>query len=478
MLIIIIQSVYTINYKIELDSLKTEMKIQKQIEENKHLFKAFFQKDGYPNIDKIYFQDIDGFIWMKKEDNNNKDIFYKFDGVEFVNMSNFYYQVLNDSLLNVLEIPDDGYFLIFKRHIIRKINDSVVIKTFSPTEKISVKRDNKILYVRENDRIIKWDNSKLESFEKEKIFDFAIDYSGNLYIVYQNGYAFWGESGITEYVIPELNIENRKIKIEPFVRGTLILSISNQSENKLQFCFLNNGNIERYEIKRKKNATGIVAHMWSIFYPINKNYIVLREVDWYTNDFVIWSRKDKKIIDCNLIEDIPLDKITGIFLEKNGNRWIRGYQENIDTLIKIEFDGNRKIIPIKNDLSSGFDVVKNILLFGNKYYEFNGYSVRGNEEVFFINKEIFLSKEQFYKGFSGTYNNHIYSTIKSNRINININLNEEVQRFILPYKDVINRCYILNNNNSILLGDRAIYMLTTTSYTKLLEKKVFQIFIK
>ena len=467
-LILLNQLIFSINYKTKFDSLKTEIEIQEQIETNKHIFKAFKQEDGYPNISRIIFQDIDGFVWMSEW----YPIFYRFDGVEFENMSDYYYHTLNDSLKSVLEIPDKGYFLIFKKHIIRKINDSIITKTFVPYGKITVKQDNNILYIQENDRIIKWENNKIESFEKENIYDFELDYSGNLYIVFKSGYAIWRKSGITEYKIPELNVDNRKVGIEPFVDSTLILSIKNQSENELQFCYLENENVERYEVSRNLNSN-ILTYDWEKFYPIDENYIGLFELDEKENkNIVIWSKKDNKIIDCNSIKNFPLDKITSIHIDNNGNKLIVGYQDKNYTLIKLSINGNRKDFPLKRDLSNKgkSDFRKNNLFFGYEYCQLDYGSAVRYEEVFFIKEEKFLSKYESNIGFSGTYNNYIYTTIKDNRTNINLYSSGEEQQFILPYKDNLNSCFILKNNSFILLGNSAIYLLTPVRYTKILKK--------
>jgi len=108
-IILVSQLLSSYSTQSKVDSLQNYIDTIMETQKNKHFIKPFYQKDDFPKIREFCFQDLDGYLWLSNvpEEYDTDQIdkeFYRFNGIDFENMSQRYYKSINDTLKAVLEI--------------------------------------------------------------------------------------------------------------------------------------------------------------------------------------------------------------------------------------------------------------------------------------------------------------------------------------------------------------------------------------
>ena len=433
--LIIFQNAYTIDYKAKFDSLKTEFENREQAEKNEHQFKAFLQKDGYPKIKQIHFKDKDGYIWMS-EHNEDKKNFYRFDGLEFENITNNYSLPNHDQFEQII---DDG----------------------SGTP-----------YFRCKNGIAKWDGFDIEYIhfsEPDTLIDIYCNNNGTVFYLCKNGIAKWDSCSFNYNTVEDKN-NNYKLKFILLVDSKgRIWGMSEKKENKKTiinpFYICNNkiSILEDLEINASEFLTNnkiIEDDTGNILLLVNGNLFLFKE------NLEPFSTKNDKLF----------ENIRDIIKDKNNNLWCLNseFKDDKITLINIFYDQEKEnysstsfnfetsdyyfdITDLDNFI--GLYSTNNILLFNLINNDFVDINLELNNSFLLGSKYSFLNC--FYlldkRGFPFFFS----------RDKLNLFINKEIETYHLPYDDEIISILPCNNSYIILGKNQGVYQF---SFNESMEK--------
>ena len=411
------------------DSLKNEINYLKESENQKYLFKSFLYKTGCPQIDKIYFEDKDDYIWMSFFNSQKHcDIFYRFDGMEFEDMSTIFSSKYKDTLIKIIKSEDGIPFFLGKKGVAKwnGINFEYQIQKKDIFKSIYCKSD--ATYYSGNKGIIKWSPSSLK-YSEINLFDAAF------------------------------NIRNIEL-IDS--KNRIWVSISDQKKNK---NLVSIGYVQNSKLEKRFKIDGELLEIYE---------------DRYSN---IWILTRKQIIcfkESYVIADslnFPIKTIYSSLKDQDNNIWVYGEtkRKEFPILLKINNVDNNGI---KSNTFSTYHLndIKNISLSDKLFYFKDNIIVvinKGNKDYIFNTKTCrFILVKDFAHPY---YINSSYQLVCNNinnRNEVNIYSDNKIQkRLRLPYKDQIRTILQTKYSNYILKGTNfGIYTFYNPEYKTLTKE--------
>ncbi len=390
---------------------------------------SFLHKNGNPILDELVGVTKDNFaIFRKKGEGADPDKFYFFNGYEFFDQSHIYKEyplqifeeeikkdlTVIDTLRDIIFFENDNYIKVFGQSV-RLVNDRS-ISSYNIQQSRRIHSDcNKVIYLENESYIYRIENnedfyqnseidhnglpvseSRFVIPNSKDIIKHTINSNGNMLILLQDKYLYWGENGVAEYPIDFGLLSTNDIKVCESKGNSFVVYY--ETKESTVFWKISKGEIEKKVIIKADDCLQRVV-------KVNNESLVI---------FDIFGESKKPATSLYNIDNFKIDRNLA---KKLGDR----------TIIDVDVTAKDVYFTISNNWDAAINKIRN--QFEGKDYLWGIRNFASNNKLYeYDNELIFISKisrslkilkngliETFYTFPGPNYDNEImYKTIDIN----------------------------------------------------------------